>query len=360
SGHHYFSLKDSAAVLKCILWASKAERLKFKLKNGLTLIVRGRLDVYPQHGAYSLHAEEITPQGMGQLELAFRQLYEKIEARGWFSEAHKKQLPTFPKRLGLVTSLSGAALRDMLKILSERWPLTEVWVVPVPVQGDQACDHIAETLHWLNKLKPGPDLLILSRGGGSMENLWAFNEEVVAHAIFHSRIPIITGIGHETDTTIADLIADYRAPTPTAAATRAVPDRQEWMERLRGAYLRLKQLTIDHVQWEWDRLERLKRHRLFANPTQLIDDSRQEVDDLGERLLGATQRRLLQAQRELARQAAVLAALSPLQVLGRGYSVTRQLKNGQPLLHSSDAVIGDELETILHEGRIRSRVESVS
>jgi exodeoxyribonuclease VII large subunit len=360
SGHHYFSLKDSAAVLKCILWASKAERLKFKIKNGLTLIIRGKLDVYPQHGTYSLHAEEVTPQGMGQLELAFRQLYDKIEARGWFSEARKKSLPLFPKRLGLVTSLSGAALQDMCKVLKERWPLTDVWVIPVPVQGDQAAEHIAETLRWLNQLSPAPDLLILSRGGGSMEDLWAFNEEVVAHAIFHSRIPIITGIGHETDTTIADLVADYRAPTPTAAATRAVPLRTEWLERLRNAYVRLKQLTIDNLTWEWERLERLRQHRLFANPTQLIDDNRQEVDDLGERMLNATRRRLQQAQRDLARQAAVLAALSPLQVLGRGYSVTRMVKNGQPLLHSHDAEVGDEVETILHDGRIRSRVESVS
>lgn len=208
SGHVYFSLKDSHAVLKCILWASKAERLKFKLHNGLTLIVRGKIDLYPPQGTYSLHAEEVSPQGMGPLELAFRQLYEKLEARGWFSIEHKKPIPSFPKRLGLVTSTSGAALKDMLRILTQRWPLTEVWVIPVPVQGDTAGKDIAETLHWLNTLTQQPDLLILSRGGGSMEDLWAFNEEIVADAIFRCRIPIITGIGHETDTTIADLVAD--------------------------------------------------------------------------------------------------------------------------------------------------------
>lgn len=360
SGHYYFSLKDSHAVLKCILWGSKAERLKFKIKNGLSLVVRGKIDIYPQHGSYSLHAEEVTPKGMGQLELAFRQLYEKIEARGWFDPDHKKPIPSFPKRLGLVTSLSGAALKDMLRILTERWPLTDVWIVPVPVQGEQAGDHIAETLDWLNKLKPCPDLLILSRGGGSMEDLWAFNEEVLAQAIFQSKIPIITGIGHEVDTTIADLVADLRAPTPTAAATIAVPSIQEWYERLRSVYSRFKQLTIDNLQWEWERLERLRNHRLFANPMQIIDDGKLEVDELSERLLSATQRRLLQSQKELARQASVLAALSPLQVLGRGYSVTRHASTSQPILKATEIKPGENIETILHQGRILSRVESVS
>ena len=176
-----------------------------------------------------------------------------------------------------------------------RWSLTDVWLIPVPVQGDQAAGKIAETITWLNTLSHQPDLLIVARGGGSMEDLWAFNEEVVAHAIFHSAIPIITGIGHETDTTIADLVADLRAPTPTAAATHAVPSLREWHERLDGTFKQLMQLTIDHLQWEWDRLERLRNHRLFANPMQQIDDGRQEVDDWAERLLDATKRRLLQA-----------------------------------------------------------------
>lgn len=360
SGHVYFSLKDSHAVLKCILWASKAERLKFKLHNGLTLIVRGKIDLYPPQGTYSLHAEEVSPQGMGPLELAFRQLYEKLEARGWFSIEHKKPIPSFPKRLGLVTSTSGAALKDMLRILTQRWPLTEVWVIPVPVQGDTAGKDIAETLHWLNTLTQQPDLLILSRGGGSMEDLWAFNEEIVADAIFRCRIPIITGIGHETDTTIADLVADQRAPTPTAAASLAVPHVEEWLERLRGAYTRLKQLTVEILQWEWDRLERLRQHRLFANPMQAIEDGRQELDEWNERLVAAIQRRWLTSQKELARSSAVLAALSPLQVLGRGYSVTRNTTTGQPLQKSSDVAPGENIETILQTGRLISRVESVS
>ena len=359
SGHVYFSLKDSHAVLKCVLWASKAERLKFQMKNGLTLIVRGRMDVYPPHGTYSLNAEEITPKGIGPLELAFRQLFEKLEGRGWLSDEHKKPIPSFPKRLGLVTSQTGAALQDMLRILRERWSLTEIWLVPVPVQGDQAAGKIAETITWLNTLATQPDLLIVARGGGSMEDLWAFNEEVVAHAIFHSTIPIITGIGHETDTTIADLVADLRAPTPTAAATHAVPSLREWRERLDGTFKQFMQLTVDHLQWEWDRLERLRMHRLFAKPMQQIDDGRQEVDDWAERLLDATKRRLLQAQKELARRAAVLAALSPLQVLGRGYSLTLNSVTKTPIVASSQIAIGETMETILHEGRILSRVESV-
>ncbi|HMP16501.1 MAG TPA: exodeoxyribonuclease VII large subunit, partial [Gemmatales bacterium] len=206
SGHVYFSIKDEFAVLKCVLWSSKADRLQFKLQHGLSVVVRGKIDIYLPHGAYSLHVEEITPQGMGPLELAFRQLYEKLEARGWFHPENKKPIPLFPQRLGLVTSQSGAALQDMLRILNQRWQLTEIWVIPVPVQGPTAGRQIAETLRRLNALSPRPDVLILGRGGGSLEDLWAFNEEVVAEAIFHSSIPIITGIGHETDTTIADMV----------------------------------------------------------------------------------------------------------------------------------------------------------
>lgn len=358
SGHYYFSLKDTNAVIKCKLWASNVRRIKFEMKNGLTVVIRGQLDFYPPYGECSVIAEDVTPKGIGKLELAFRQLYEKMEARGWFSEERKKPLPTFPKRLGLLTSLSGAVLHDMLHVIHSRWPLTDIWIVPIPVMGDNAAEHIAETLHWLNQLKPSPDLLILARGGGSMEDLWAFNEEVLAHAIVQSRIPIITGIGHETDTTIADLVADYRAATPTAAATKALPDTRDWVERLATSYRRLRQQTIDHLQWEWERLERLRRHRLFAQPMQQIDDARQKTDDLAERFLQSTRRLLQLAHRDLARQASLLAALSPLQVLARGYSLTRNPETGQPLLDAADCQPGDALATILHRGRITTIVQS--
>lgn len=358
SGHYYFSIKDSNAVLKCKMWASGVKRLKFEMKNGLTIIVKGQLDFYPPYGECSLIASAITPQGIGPLELAFKQLYEKLEARGWFSPERKKPIPAFPKKLALVTSESGAVLRDMLRIIRERWLLTEVWVVPVPVQGERAAAHIARTLNALNTIDSPPDLLILARGGGSMEDLWAFNEEIVAKAIFDSAISIITGIGHEPDTTIADLVADLRAPTPTAAAASAVPSRHDWHERLNNAHRQMRQQMIKNLHWEWNRLQRLRHHRLFAHPMQQIDDCRQELDDATERFLSAAKRRWQLAQKELARHASVLAALSPLQVLARGYSLTRNPQTGQPLTSATAIKKGDRIETILHEGRIQSLVES--
>lgn len=358
SGHYYFSIKDSAAVLKCKMWSSSVKRLKFEMKNGLTVIVKGQLDFYAPYGECSLIASSIVPQGIGPLELAFRQLYEKLEAKGWFAPEHKKPIPPFPKRLGLVTSESGAVLRDMLRIIRERWALTEIWVVPVPVQGETAAGNIAKTLARLNSLDPQPDLLILARGGGSMEDLWAFNEEVLAEAIHRSSIPIITGIGHEPDTTIADMVADLRAPTPTAAAGLAVPSRSDWQERLTSLYRTLRQNTVDQLRWEWERLQRLRQHRLFARPMQQLTDAREKVDDWNERLVRATTTRLVQLQKDLARQASMLAALSPLQVLSRGYSLTRKLENGDTVSRSNEVEPGETLETVLHQGKIRSTVIS--
>lgn len=358
SGHYYFSIKDSGAVLKCKMWSSGVKRLKFEMKNGLTIIVKGQLDFYAPYGECSLIASSIMPQGIGPLELAFRQLYEKLEARGWFSLEHKKPIPTFPRRLGLITSESGAVLRDMLRIIRERWALTEIWVVPVPVQGEQAAGTIAKTIARLNSLDPQPDLLILARGGGTMEDLWAFNEEVLAEAIHRSTIPIITGIGHEPDTTIADMVADLRAPTPTAAASLAVPSTTDWHERLTAVYRTIRQNMVDQLRWEWERLNRLRQHRLFARPMQQLTDARQEVDDWNERLVRATTTRLVQLQKDLARQASMLAALSPLQVLSRGYSLTRQLDNGDAVTRSDQVKTGDTLETMLHHGKIRSTVIS--
>ncbi|MBL8825144.1 MAG: exodeoxyribonuclease VII large subunit [Planctomycetia bacterium] len=358
SGHYYFSIKDASATLKCKMWSSSVKRLKFEMKNGLTIIVKGQLDFYAPYGECSLIASSIVPQGIGPLELAFRQLYEKLEAKGWFSPEHKKPIPTFPKRLGLVTSESGAVLRDMLRIIRERWALTEIWVVPVPVQGETAAGNIAKTITRLNSLDPQPDLLILARGGGSLEDLWAFNEEVLAEAIHRSSIPIITGIGHEPDTTIADMVADLRAPTPTAAAGLAVPSRSDWHERLTALYRTLRHNTVDQLRWEWERLQRLRQHRLFARPMQQLTDARENVDDWNERLVRATTTRLVQLQKDLARQASMLAALSPLQVLSRGYSLTRKLENGDTVSRSNEVEPGETLETVLHQGKIRSTVIS--
>lgn len=356
AGNVYFTVKDTHAQLKCVLWSEDARRLKFKLEDGQKVDLRGKIDVYPQWGYYQLYAKEVRPKGMGELELAFRQLYEKLRAKGWFDTSRKKPLPKFPRRVGVLASPSGAAVRDILHILQEQWPIAEVWVVPVPVQGDGAADKIAHTLRWLNRLAAPPDVLILGRGGGSLEDLWSFNEEVLAAAIVASQIPIVCGVGHETDTTIADLVADQRAPTPTAAAMQAVPRLSEYRRCLGETMLRLQSTVVARLQHDWDRVQCVKENKLFARPLERFEDLRLLVDELGEQCRTTVVRRLKLAERDLAKHSAVLAALSPLNVLSRGYSLTRDRETKRPLLRSEETYPGQVIETLLHQGRVISRV----
>jgi exodeoxyribonuclease VII large subunit len=358
AGNVYFTVKDAGAQLKCMLWNEDARRIKFKLADGQKVDLRGRLDVYPQWGHYQLYVKDIRPKGMGPLELAFRQLYEKLRERGWFETARKKALPKFPRRVGVLASPSGAAVRDILHILLKQWPVAEIWVVPVPVQGDGAADTIARALRWLNRLSIGPEVLILGRGGGSLEDLWSFNEEVLAKAIFESRIPIVCGVGHETDTTIADLVADVRAPTPTAAALQAVPQLSEYRRCLEETFLRLQQSIVAQLQYEWDRVECVLKHKIFARPLERFQDLHQKVDGLEDQCRAGVVRRMQHAEKDLAKHAAVLSALSPLNVLSRGYSLTRDVDSKQPILRADQIQPGQLVETLLHQGKLLSRVEA--
>ena len=239
SGHVYLTLKDSGATLKAVVYRGIALRMKFDLRDGLEVIARGRLSLYMPQGNYQLTVEELQPRGIGALELAFQQLREKLFTKGYFDPKRKRPLPRYPRRIVLVTSPTGAAVRDMVEILSRRWPVAELWVCPVPVQGEGAGLKIAEVIGRLNRV-PGIDVLIVGRGGGSLEDLWAFNEECVARAIFTSQIPVVSAVGHETDVTIADLVADVRAATPSEAAERVAPNRAEEMDRLSGAGVQLR------------------------------------------------------------------------------------------------------------------------
>jgi len=314
----------------------------------MEVIARGRLIVYTPRGEYQLQVEEIQPKGIGPLELAFRQLKEKLSVRGYFDPRRKKQLPRFPRRVVLVTSPTGAAVRDMLEILNRRWPALEVWVCPVPVQGDGAGARIAEAIARLNTLD-GIDVMIVGRGGGSLEDLWPFNEEVVADAIYASRIPVVSGVGHETDLTIADLVADVRALTPSEAAERVVPNRAELIEWLGGAAGRMRALLKKKLEWTRTRLADLAGRRCFRQPLARIREEEQRLDDWGERLLRATRQRLAQAQQRLAALAGRLDSLSPLNVLGRGYSLTRRV--GDPVVLTSPRQVqpGDRLSTQLRQ-----------
>jgi exodeoxyribonuclease VII large subunit len=364
SGHVYLCLKDGAAQLRTVLWRSVAMRLRFDLHDGLEVIARGRLSVYPARGEYQLNVEELHPKGLGAQELALRQLKEKLFKLGYFDPKRKKPLPRFPQRVALVTSPSGAAVRDMLEILQRRWPCAEVWVCPVRVQGDGAAQEVAAALQTLNRLHADGtvlfDVAIVGRGGGSVEDLWAFNEECVAQALFASQIPVVSAVGHEIDLTIADMVADRRALTPSEAAEVIVPSCEELRDGLRRQEIQLRSLLDRRLDLARERLSDLAERRAFRMPLERIRDLERRLDDWGERLPRAAKQRLDRARERALAQAARLEALSPLNVLRRGYSLTRT-ELDQTVVRSPDQVRpGDRLVTVVEHGRIVSRVEELA
>jgi exodeoxyribonuclease VII large subunit len=361
SGHQYMTLKDNEAPLGAVLYRGIALRLKFDLRDGMKVIARGRLTVFMPKGEYQFLIEEIQPKGIGPLELALRQLREKLQLRGFFDQRRKKKLPRIPRRVALVTSPTGSAVRDMLEILSRRWPAADVWVCPVRVQGEGAAQEIAAALARLNRLhtsaKASIDVLVLGRGGGDLEELWAFNEECVAQAIFASRIPVVTGIGHEDDLTIADLVADLRALTPSEAAERVVPDRGEvlaWLERLEGTLRTRLRRCLDLTR---ARLDQLAGRPCFRRPLDQVHDARRRLDEWGERLRRAVRQRWLDARKQVEAGAGRLESLSPLRVLGRGYSLTRREADGTVVRQADQVQTGERIVTLLEQGRLLSRVE---
>jgi exodeoxyribonuclease VII large subunit len=356
SGHLYLKLKDSEACLSTVIYRGISLRLKFDLHDGMEVVARGRLNVYVPHGEYQLSVEELQPKGIGPLELAFRQLKEKLSVRGYFEPKRKKRLPRFPRRVVLVTSPTGAAVRDMLEILGRRWPATEVWVCPVPVQGDGAGAKIAEAVSRLNRLR-GIDVLIVGRGGGSLEDLWAFNEECVANALFTSRIPVVSGVGHETDYTIADMVADLRAETPSAAAMRAVPDRAELLEGLRGTGTQMRTLLNQKLRRAQQTLQDLARRRCLRLPLERVRDEERRLDEYAGRLGRALRQRLVLARQRVEAVAGRLETLSPLNVLARGYSLTRKEADGSVVRGPEQVRPGDRLVTTVQNGTVLSRVE---
>jgi exodeoxyribonuclease VII large subunit len=359
SGHLYLTLKDSGAQLRAVIWRSSAVRLRFDPRDGLEVIARGRLTVYAPRGDYQLSIEELQPKGLGALELALRQLKEKLFKLGYFAPERKKPVPAYPRRVALVTSPSGAAVRDMLEILGRRWPLAEVWVCPVRVQGDGASAEIAAAVRLLNRLG-GVDVIIVGRGGGSTEDLWAFNEEGVAHAIYQSRIPVVSAVGHEIDLTIADLVADCRALTPSEAAEKVTPNLPELQEGLRGLHGQLRTLLEQRLELVRGRLRDLVQRRAFRLPLERIRDGERRVDDWADRLARAVRQRFERKREHLTAQAARLEAVSPLNVLARGYSLTCSEKDQSVVRNAVQVRLGDRLVTYLQHGRIISRVEETT
>jgi exodeoxyribonuclease VII large subunit len=356
SGHIYLSLKDAHAQVGAILWRSTALRLRFQLQDGLEIIARGKLNVYPPRGDYRFVIDELHPKGMGAQELALKQLKEKLSRLGYFAPERKRPLPPFPGHIALVTSAAGAAIRDILEILGRRWPAAQVWACPVRVQGLGAAEEIAAAIRRLNRLTH-MDVLILGRGGGSSEDLAAFNHELVAQAIFSSRIPIVSAVGHEIDVTIADLVADKRALTPSEAAELVTPDHGQLLAGLQACHGRMRDLLLNRFQIMRGRLHDLTGRRPLAQPLERIRDRERRLDDGEVRLHRAMQQKLAKVRHLADAQAARLETLSPLNVLARGYSLTRR-ESDQAVVRNPDQVqVGDRVVTLVEKGKLLCRVE---
>lgn len=355
SGHHYFSLKDAQGVLRCVMFKSQALRLRFRPENGMKVLAMGRVTVYPRDGAYQLYCDALSPDGVGDLHVAFEQLKEKLWREGLFDEAHKKPLPKYPKTIAIITSPAGAAVHDMIRILRRRYPLAKVKLLPVRVQGAEAPAEIVGALRYAGRHRVA-DVIITGRGGGSIEDLWAFNDERVARAIYNCELPVISAVGHEPDVTIADFVADARAATPSHAAEMAVPDRAELLEKLQSQRLRMARSEHRRLEQLRRRLTELAGKRVLTDPLAPVQDKRLLLDHAQKELIHAAQVRLAEPRRALAALAASLDAMSPLKVLGRGFALVTDEK-GTPVRRASDVPVGSEITAALSEGRLRCRVE---
>jgi exodeoxyribonuclease VII large subunit len=359
SGHLYLTLKDEAAQLRAVVWRSQAARLKFEIADGLEVVAVGRVELYQGRGSLQLIVDQLTPRGVGALELAFRQLQEKLAAEGLFEAERKRPLPRFPKRIALVTSPTSAAVRDMLQVITRRWPAADVVILPVAVQGPGAAEEIAAALRRVHTI-PGVDVVVTGRGGGSLEDLWAFNEEIVARAIAACRLPVISAVGHEIDVSIADLVADRRALTPSEAGELVVPLHAEVVAELKRLRERTAAALSSAARTARLRLEALAHRGVFSHPLEFVHDRMTLVDEQERALSRAVEATLERNRGELAVVAASLDALSPLRVLRRGYSVTRKADDGRLVRETTDVERGETIETLLESARILSTVESIS
>jgi len=354
SGHHYFTMKDAQGALKCVMFRSSASRLRFRPENGMKVVAFGRVSVYPRDGVYQLYVSDLTVDGVGDLYIAFEQLKEKLLKEGLFDERFKKPLPRFPKRIAVITSGAGAAVRDIIRVLGARWPMAKVIVLPVRVQGAEAPAEIAGAIAYANRHKVA-DLIITGRGGGSIEDLWAFNEEIVARAIFASEIPVISAVGHEPDVTISDFVADVRAATPSNAAEIAVPDKVEMAETLLSYEIRAVQALRREITARRRKLEDLASRRVLVSPKNYLDDKRLLLDHAHARMAAAAERILAARKHRFAAQAAALDAMSPLKVLGRGYAIARR-EDGTVIKSAADVSPGDKITVRLQKDAFSATV----
>ncbi len=355
SGHHYFSIKDAESSLRCVLFRGNALRLRFRPENGMKVLVTGRISVFPRDGAYQLYCTGLTPDGVGDLYVAFEQLKAALAAEGLFDAAHKKPLPKFPHRIAIITSGAGAAVMDMLRILAKRYPLSKVMILPVRVQGVEAPAEIAGAIRYANRYHLA-DLIITGRGGGSIEDLWAFNDERVARAVYDSEIPVISAVGHEPDVTICDFVADVRAATPSNGAELAAPDQTQLLEQLQSAQTRLFEAMTKQLKLSRQALSALSGKRVLQSPENYLQDKRMQLDYLHQQLIASSQRQLAQKKQRFIHLTASLEAMSPLKVLARGYSVVRDADGA--LITSAAAVHpGDKIRIQMQKGSLSACVE---
>lgn len=353
TGHFYFSLKDETSVIRAVMFRSNAQRLKFLPQDGMRVIVRGQVSLYERDGQYQLYIDDMQPDGLGAFNLAFEQLKERLSKEGLFAPERKRPLPRYPMRIGIVTSPTGAAVRDIINILSRRFPLGQMILQPVQVQGEDAPGQIIEAIQLFNE-KRAADVLIVGRGGGSIEELWAFNDEGVARAVASSEIPVISAVGHETDYTICDFAADLRAPTPSAAAELCVPDWHAELGRVETLRRSAGQLVRRRLEAEQQRLDTLILRAKFQEPTRLFESGRQMLTTLEQRLCKAAAERLLRENNRLAPLTGKLDALSPLKVLSRGYAIAYH--EDRPIRSISEVSAGDTVQLKWSDGSARCEV----
>ncbi len=358
SGHHYFTLKDAESSLRCVMFKYSAMKLRFRPENGMGVTAFGRVSVYLRDGAYQLSCTSLMPEGMGDLQVAFEQMKAKLSAEGLFDPAHKKPLPPFPEKIAIITSSAGAAIHDMIRILGHRWPMTKVILLPVRVQGVEAPAEIAGAIRYANAFQIA-DLIITGRGGGSLEDLWAFNDERVARAIYASGIPVISAVGHEPDVTISDYVADRRASTPSNAAEIAVPDWHEMQDALQSYEIRSRQAMEKSLKSLSQRLDALKNKRVLTDPGVYLDNRRMDMDRARDRLLAASERQLAAKRQSFVKLGAALDAMSPLRVLSRGYTVSSD-REGKVLKSVRDLRAGQEISVRFSDGFADCRVESIT
>ncbi len=353
SGHFYFTLKDESAQIRAVMFRGSNQQLRFRPENGLQVLGYGRISVYEPRGEYQLIVEQLEPKGVGALQLAFEQLKKKLEAEGLFDPGRKRPIPPFPQKIGIVTSPTGAVIRDMIHVLTRRFPNIQILLNPVLVQGKGAASEIAQAIREMNE-RDDLDLLMIGRGGGSIEDLWAFNEEVVARAIVASRIPIISAVGHETDFTIADFVADLRAPTPSVAAELAVPVKEDLLFSLEETRHRLHQAIERKI--EEARLLLRQWDGYFRDPGRQLTEKLLRLDHLREQMIGEVRHRLGFAQETVARMKEHLKSLNPLAILERGYAIATRHGDTRSLRRASDIRIGDPIDVRLFQGGLLARV----